>query len=142
MLEGYNSTIFVYGQTGCGKSFTMEGLKTDSPEKSGNEKGIIARAFEHIFEAISVTSGVKYLALVSYLEIYNEQIRYRILPLTVEPICLQNNRLFTRDLLLPSDKINAANSLSLKEIPNEGVQVSGKCVEYYKFYFINSIVPF
>lgn len=39
------------------------------------EKGIISRAFEHVFEAISVTSGVKYLALVSYLEIYNEQIR-------------------------------------------------------------------
>lgn len=40
------------------------------------EKGIISRAFEHIFEAIAVTTGVKYLALVSYLEIYNEQIRY------------------------------------------------------------------
>ncbi|GLV37047.1 Kinesin family member 3C [Carabus blaptoides fortunei] len=104
VLEGYNSTIFVYGQTGCGKSFTMEGLKSDTLEKSGNDKGIIARAFEHVFEAISVTSGVTYLALVSYLEIYNEQIR---------------------DLLLPSDKTNAGGSLSLKEIPNEGVQVSG-----------------
>lgn len=39
------------------------------------EKGIISRAFEHIFEAIAVTTGVKYLALVSYLEIYNEQLR-------------------------------------------------------------------
>lgn len=44
-----------------------------------SEKGIISRAFEHIFEAISVTTGVKYLALVSYLEIYNEQIRYELL---------------------------------------------------------------
>lgn len=39
------------------------------------EKGIISRAFDHIFEAIAVTTGVKYLALVSYLEIYNEQLR-------------------------------------------------------------------
>lgn len=61
----------MYGQTGCGKSFTMEGVKSDN-----SQKGVISRAFEHIFEAISVTSGVKYLALVSYLEIYNEQIRY------------------------------------------------------------------
>lgn len=61
----------MYGQTGCGKSFSMEGCKTMNPP----EKGIISRAFEHVFEAISVTSGVKYLALVSYLEIYNEQIR-------------------------------------------------------------------
>lgn len=71
VLEGYNSTIFVYGQTGCGKSYTMEGCKISNPP----EKGIISRAFEHIFEAISVAEGVKYLALVSYLEIYNEQIR-------------------------------------------------------------------
>ncbi|KAK5638482.1 hypothetical protein RI129_012777 [Pyrocoelia pectoralis] len=95
VLEGYNSTIFVYGQTGCGKSFSMEGCKTMNPP----EKGIISRAFEHVFEAISVTSGVKYLALASYLEIYNEQIR---------------------DLLLPSE-----NALNLKEIPNEGVTVPG-----------------
>lgn len=75
-------------------------------QKSGEnpEKGVISRAFEHIFEAISVTSGVKYLALVSYLEIYNEQIR---------------------DLLLPSDKIASTNALSLKESPNEGVTVPG-----------------
>ncbi|XP_050512578.1 osmotic avoidance abnormal protein 3 isoform X2 [Diabrotica virgifera virgifera] len=98
VLEGYNATIFVYGQTGCGKSFTMEGIKAENSP----QKGVISRAFEHIFEAISVTSGVKYLALVSYLEIYNEQIR---------------------DLLLPSDK--PVGSLSLKETPNEGVTVPG-----------------
>ncbi|XP_008190588.1 osmotic avoidance abnormal protein 3 isoform X2 [Tribolium castaneum] len=97
VLEGYNATIFVYGQTGCGKSHTMEG------EKSGPEKGVISRAFEHIFEAISVTTGVKYLALISYLEIYNEQIR---------------------DLLLPSDKIGNS-ALNLKESPTEGVTVPG-----------------
>lgn len=68
-MEGYNSTIFVYGQTGCGKSFTMEG------NRNIQEKGVISRTFEHVFEAISVTTGVKYLALVSYLEIYNEHIR-------------------------------------------------------------------
>ncbi|KAB0791062.1 hypothetical protein PPYR_02862 [Photinus pyralis] len=95
VLEGYNSTIFVYGQTGCGKSFSMEGCKSMNPP----EKGIISRAFEHIFEAISVTSGVKYLALASYLEIYNEQIR---------------------DLLLPNE-----SALNLKEVPNEGVTVPG-----------------
>lgn len=25
VLEGYNGTIFAYGQTGCGKTFTMTG---------------------------------------------------------------------------------------------------------------------
>lgn len=71
-MEGYNATIFVYGQTGCGKSFTMEGTKRGNTP----QKGILSRAFDHIFEAISVTTGIKYLVLVSYLEIYNEQIRF------------------------------------------------------------------
>ncbi|XP_063930392.1 osmotic avoidance abnormal protein 3 isoform X4 [Zophobas morio] len=98
VLEGYNATIFVYGQTGCGKSHTMEGCKTgDNPEK-----GVISRAFEHVFEAIAVTTGVKYLALISYLEIYNEQIR---------------------DLLVPSDKVTS--NINLKESPTEGVTVPG-----------------
>lgn len=39
------------------------------------QRGIIPRSFEHIFEAISVAEGTKYLVLASYLEIYNEEIR-------------------------------------------------------------------
>ncbi|XP_060534014.1 osmotic avoidance abnormal protein 3 isoform X4 [Cylas formicarius] len=100
VLEGYNATIFVYGQTGCGKSFTMEGVKGGDPA----HRGVISRTFDHVFEAISVTTGVKYLALVSYLEIYNEQIR---------------------DLLVPNDKMATSSTLSLKETPNEGVTVPG-----------------
>lgn len=63
------------------------------------QRGIISRSFDHIFEAMSVTSGVRYLPLVSYLEIYNENVR---------------------DLLNPT--INPSN-LTLKELPNEGVVV-------------------
>ena len=40
-LEGYNSTVFAYGQTGCGKSFTMQGVR-DPP----SQKGMIPRSFE------------------------------------------------------------------------------------------------
>ena len=43
-MAGYNGTIFAYGQTGCGKTHTMIGLKDDKVEK-----GIIPNAFEHIF---------------------------------------------------------------------------------------------
>ena len=45
MLEGYNGTIFAYGQTGCGKSFSMQGIKDPA-----SQIGIIPRSFEHIFE--------------------------------------------------------------------------------------------
>lgn len=70
VLEGYNGTVFAYGQTGCGKSFSMQGI-TDPP----TQRGIIPRAFEHIFETIEVADNSKFLVHASYLEIYNEEIR-------------------------------------------------------------------
>lgn len=69
VTEGYNGTIFAYGQTGCGKSFTMQGYPESTPNK-----GIIPRSFEHVFETAAVSSDVKFLIHASYLEIYNEEI--------------------------------------------------------------------
>ncbi len=69
VLEGYNGTVFAYGQTGCGKSYTMMGVE-DPPEN----RGIIPRAFQHIFDHIGVNTSVKYLVRASYLEIYNEEV--------------------------------------------------------------------
>eukprot|EP00978_Attheya_sp_CCMP212_P000924 scaffold1975_cov54-Attheya_sp.AAC.1 len=70
VLEGYNGTIFVYGQTGAGKTHTMEGVP-DDPEL----RGIIPNAFRHIFDHVALGSKEKYLIRASYFEIYNEQIR-------------------------------------------------------------------
>ncbi|XP_043496897.1 osmotic avoidance abnormal protein 3-like [Polistes fuscatus] len=62
VLHGYNGTVFAYGQTGCGKSYTM--------------RGFIERTLEHLFEATSTSSTeTRYLAILSYLEIYNERLR-------------------------------------------------------------------
>lgn len=47
-LQGYNGTIFAYGQTGAGKSFTMEGER-EPPEL----RGIIPNSFKHIFDEIN-----------------------------------------------------------------------------------------
>ncbi|BFZ24494.1 hypothetical protein BsWGS_27533 [Bradybaena similaris] len=71
VLEGYNGTIFAYGQTGTGKTFTMEGLRA-IPEK----RGIIPNSFAHIFGHIAKAEGdTRFLVRVSYLEIYNEEVR-------------------------------------------------------------------
>ncbi|XP_029085250.1 kinesin-like protein KIF17 isoform X1 [Monodon monoceros] len=70
VTEGYNGTIFAYGQTGSGKSFTMQGLP-DPP----CQRGIIPRAFEHIFESVQCAESTKFLVRASYLEIYNEDVR-------------------------------------------------------------------
>ena len=51
-MEGYNGTIFAYGQTGTGKTFTMEGVN-DPPEL----RGLIPRAFNQIFDAITSRGG-------------------------------------------------------------------------------------
>ncbi|XP_034501488.1 kinesin-like protein KIF17 isoform X3 [Ailuropoda melanoleuca] len=95
VTEGYNGTIFAYGQTGSGKSFTMQGLP-DPP----SQKGIIPRAFEHVFESVQCAENTKFLVRASYLEIYNEDIR---------------------DLLGADTK----QKLELKEHPEKGVYVKG-----------------
>eukprot|EP00794_Sanderia_malayensis_P007023 gene7023-7811_t len=71
VIEGYNGTIFAYGQTGTGKTFTMEGIRT-VPEL----RGIIPNSFAHIFGSIArMDEDVRFLVRVSYLEIYNENVK-------------------------------------------------------------------
>ncbi len=69
-LKGYNATIFAYGQTGTGKTYTMEGFN------SADERGIIPRSIEQIFRHIqtSVSPRMRFLVRASYLQIYNEVI--------------------------------------------------------------------
>jgi hypothetical protein len=71
VLEGYNGTIFAYGQTGCGKTFTMMG-DYNNPEL----RGIIPNAFSHIFGHIqNEETNKKFLVRCSFIEIYNEDIK-------------------------------------------------------------------
>ncbi|CAM9829909.1 unnamed protein product [Discosporangium mesarthrocarpum] len=95
VMEGYNGTIFAYGQTGCGKTHTMQGYN-DPPEL----RGVIPNSFEHIFENIKGATGTAYLVRCCYLEIYNEEVR---------------------DLL----GMDAKKKHELKEDPGKGVYVKG-----------------
>ncbi|KAK9874406.1 hypothetical protein WA026_002753 [Henosepilachna vigintioctopunctata] len=71
VLQGYNGTIFAYGQTGTGKTYTMAGNLSNS-----ETKGITPNAFSHIFTQISRSSEEKsFVVTVTYLEIYNEEVR-------------------------------------------------------------------
>nr|XP_056722599.1 kinesin-like protein KIF19 [Euleptes europaea] len=68
VISGYNATVFAYGPTGAGKTYTMLGLDA--------EPGIYVRTLHDLFSAIEATSGdVAYSVSMSYLEIYNEVIR-------------------------------------------------------------------
>ncbi|XP_029984859.1 kinesin-like protein KIF3C isoform X2 [Sphaeramia orbicularis] len=96
VLAGFNGTIFAYGQTGTGKTYTMQGAWLD-PEK----RGVIPNAFDHIFTHISRSQSDKqYLVRASYLEIYREEVR---------------------DLLDPNHA--NARALELRESPDTGVYV-------------------
>ncbi|CAK6974499.1 centromere-associated protein E [Scomber scombrus] len=65
-VEGYNGTIFAYGQTSSGKTFTMMGSK-DIP-------GVIPLAVDDVFQTIKNRPNKEFLLRVSYMEIYNETV--------------------------------------------------------------------
>uniref|UniRef100_A0A0E0MPM0 Kinesin-like protein n=1 Tax=Oryza punctata TaxID=4537 RepID=A0A0E0MPM0_ORYPU len=67
VLDGYNVCIFAYGQTGTGKTFTMEGIE--------GARGVNYRTLDELFRIIKERQGLfQYEITVSVLEVYNEQI--------------------------------------------------------------------
>ncbi|KAI0391171.1 kinesin-domain-containing protein [Xylariaceae sp. FL0594] len=96
ILNGYNGTVFAYGQTGAGKSYTMMGTSIEDEEG----RGITPRIVEQIFTSIlSSPPTIEYTVRVSYMEIYMERIR---------------------DLLAPQN-----DNLPVHEEKNRGVYVKG-----------------
>ena len=79
--EGYNGTIFAYGQSGSGKTYSMLGhesiLDSLSEDKNNELYGIIPRAVFQIFDILKefTRSGTKWKLTLSYIEIYNEKIK-------------------------------------------------------------------
>ena len=99
VLDGFNATIFAYGQTGCGKTHTMLGDATDD-----EQRGVTPRALGQIFDGIAAAAsegGIQALVTCSYLEIYNEEVR---------------------DLL---DDNGASKRITINESPGSGVFVRG-----------------
>ena len=68
IIEGFNATVFAYGATGSGKTYTMLG-------KNATEKGIMPRAVSDLFKLLQKRKDKEFRIQVSYIEIYNEEIR-------------------------------------------------------------------
>ena len=101
IVNGYNATVFAYGATGAGKTYTMLGNDTNP--------GIMPLTLEDLFKKVNKYKDREYKLKFWYLEIYNENIR---------------------DLLKfidkPSTIINDDNEyLDLREDPVKGIMVSG-----------------
>ena len=72
VMQGVNGTVFVYGQTSSGKTHTMTG--------NAQEAGLTPLVVDHIFSHIEASQTQKFLLRVSYLEIYNEEVRDLLSP--------------------------------------------------------------
>ncbi|KAI7472418.1 kinesin-domain-containing protein [Hortaea werneckii] len=95
VMDGYNATVFAYGATGCGKTHTITG--------SAQQPGIIFLTMQELFEKVDEAQAEKESEItLSYLEIYNEQIR---------------------DLLNPGT--GGKQGLMLREDANQAVSVAG-----------------
>ncbi|XP_059478413.1 kinesin-like protein KIF11-B [Neocloeon triangulifer] len=81
VLKGYNCTIFAYGQTGTGKTFTMEGERSNDDMTWEKDPlcGLVPRVLSHMFDELRL-KNVEFTMAVSYLELYNEELIDLLLP--------------------------------------------------------------
>ena len=71
VLDGYNGTIFAYGQSGSGKTFTMYGNNVENEET----KGLIPRIIENIFDFVENSNeNISFEIKMSVMQIYKEVI--------------------------------------------------------------------
>ncbi|KAJ8412438.1 hypothetical protein AAFF_G00127740 [Aldrovandia affinis] len=100
LFKGYNATVLAYGQTGSGKTFSMGGTYTSAQENEPTV-GVIPRVVRKIFLEKEKRADSEFTLVVSYLEIYNEDIL---------------------DLLCGSKDKPA---ISIREDPKEGIKIVG-----------------
>lgn len=75
VLSGYDATVVAYGQTGTGKTFTMEG-----DTESDHRRGLVPRAAGELLQALSMGEYSSATVSVSNLEIHNEELRDLLAP--------------------------------------------------------------
>ncbi|XP_038720640.1 kinesin-like protein KIN-5C [Tripterygium wilfordii] len=95
VLEGFNCTIFAYGQTGTGKTYTMEGeCKRSKSGPNGElppEAGVIPRAVKQIFDTLE-GQNAEYSVKVAFLELYNEEITDLLAPEEISRVASEDKQ--------------------------------------------------
>ncbi|KAL1415412.1 hypothetical protein MTO96_029342 [Rhipicephalus appendiculatus] len=97
-LDGYHVCIFAYGQTGAGKTHTMEGPAGELALED-ERRGLIPRALHQVFEEACKRPHWTYKMVASFIEVYNETLR---------------------DLLVPPGQAQASAALQLKLARKDG----------------------
>ncbi|OSX65083.1 hypothetical protein POSPLADRAFT_1133699 [Postia placenta MAD-698-R-SB12] len=86
VLMGYNCTLFAYGQTGTGKTYTMQGdLSTTPMGNPSPQAGMIPRVLFRLFHQLE-SSGTDYSVKISFVELYNEELRDLLAPDLAAPV--------------------------------------------------------
>jgi hypothetical protein len=88
VLQGYNATVMAYGQTGTGKTYTMEGFT------NGEHRGIIPMATESIFAYIEThrSPTLTFKVRASYLQIYNEVVSDLLKPPSTKQLIIRQSK--------------------------------------------------
>ncbi|KAK3124120.1 hypothetical protein QOZ80_8AG0640690 [Eleusine coracana subsp. coracana] len=102
VLEGFNCTIFAYGQTGTGKTYTMEGecrrAKSGPKGQLPADAGVIPRAVKQIFDTLE-RQDTEYSVKVTFLELYNEEITDLLAPEEISKAALEDRQKKTLPLM-------------------------------------------
>lgn len=115
VLEGFNATWFAYGMTGSGKTHTMLGDIYNSNE---DENGIWIITIEKLFDLINKQNQIKYEVKISYLEIYNEQVRDLLIDKQTQLMIVEDP---IKGVIVPDiTEINVENSFDLANLIIEG----------------------
>ncbi|GAB2302414.1 Kinesin-like protein KIN-5C, variant 2 [Dionaea muscipula] len=116
VLEGFNCTIFAYGQSGTGKTYTMEGncqrLKSVPNGELPVEAGVIPRAINQIFHTLE-RQNAECSVRVTFLELYNEEISDLLAPEEISWVVLDDQQ--KKQLALMEDGKGGVLVRGLKE---------------------------
>ena len=104
VLKGFNGTIFAYGQTGTGKTYTMGILESVQDEHAGIIPRAIAQIFEYVQSEQIANGNIETKITLSFLQIYRETIQ---------------------DLLASANQRYSEDNLVIREDPHRGFYVAG-----------------
>ena len=121
VLKGFNGTIFAYGQTGTGKTYTMGILEFIDNEHAG----IVPRAIAQIFDYVSKQNETDIVVTLSFLQIYRESIQDLLAPGNTSPSNPSNSTLDTYNNTYASHTAYEDTNLAIREDPHRGFYVEG-----------------
>ena len=111
VMEGFNATIFAFGATGSGKTYTMVG--------NNKENGIMIRSINDLFLKLNNEKNKDFSVYISYIEVYNEQLK-DLLNFNNENNNNLNNNKFNN---------NNNNNIEIRNDPQKGIIIQGTIIK-------------